>query len=161
MSNEELIDLLAKLTAVPAKQVNIQIGNHFSAPFYEAGSESAKSKATDEQVCRAIAAINGKDKVLKHQQAFLGICCYLACMQKWPTNLEVCASRVAQLDKTGEWYCSCKWESIRKFSRYGFALTDYGEWDDYSPNSTEKDLFVECRDVARALDQQLQIEMQD
>ncbi len=159
MSNEELNDLIAKL-AGSAKQVNILTGDHASAPFYEAGAESAKSKATDEQVCRAIAAINGKDKVLKHQHAFLGICCYLASMQKWPTNLEVCASRVAQLDKTGEWYCSCKWESIRKFSRYGFALTDYEEWDDYNPNSTEKDLFVECRDVARALDQQLQIEMQ-
>ena len=159
MSNEELNDLLAKVAA-SAKQVNILTGDYASAPFYEAGAEPAKGKATDEQVCRAIAAINGKDKVLKHQHAFLGICCYLASMQKWPHNLEACASRIAQLDKKGEWYCACKWESIRKFSRFGFALTDYEEWEEYKPNSTESELFIECRDVARALDLQLQIEMQ-
>ena len=159
MSNEELNDLLTKVAA-SAKQVNILTGDHASAPFYEAGTEPAKSKATDEQVCRAITAINGKDKVLKHQQAFLGICCYLASAQKWPNNLETCASLVAKLDKNGEWYCPCKWESIRKYSRFGFALKDFEEWEEYKPNSTENELFIECRDVARALDHQLQIEMQ-
>lgn len=159
MSNEELNDLLAKVAA-SAKQVNILTGDHASSPYYEAGAEPAKSKATDEQIANAIAAINGKDKILKHQKAFLGICCYLTSTQKWPNNLEACANRVALLDPKGEWYCSCKWESIRKFSRYSFALTDYDEWEDFKPNSTENDLFIECRDVARALDQQLQIEMQ-
>ncbi len=159
MSNEDLKDLLAHVAA-SAKQVNILTGDHASAPYYEAGAAVADRKATDEQICRAITAINGKDKILKHQQAFLGICCYLASTQKWPNNLEACAQRVALLDKDGEWYCACKWESFRKFSRYGFALADYAEWDDFKPNGTEAELFTECRDVARALDQQIQVEMQ-
>lgn len=159
MSNIDLNDLLAKVAA-SAKQVNILTGDHASAPFYEAGACKCENKATDEQIFRAIAAINGKDKALKYQYAFLGVCCYLASRQKWPNNLEACASRVAQLDQKGEWYCSCKWESIRKLSRYGFALTDYDEWEEYKPNGTEYELFIECRDAARALDQQLQVEMQ-
>lgn len=159
MSNEDLKDLLAHVAA-SAKQVNILTGDHASAPFYEAGATAADRNATDEQICRAIAAINGKDKVLRHQQAFLGICCYLASTQKWPNNLEVCAQRVALLDKDSEWNYPCKWESFRKYSKYRFALTDYAEWEDYEPNGTEKEIFIECRDVARALDLQIQVEMQ-
>ena len=159
MTNEELNDLLAHVVA-SAKQVNILTGDHASAPYYESGSDPAKAKATDEQICRAITAINGKDKPLKHQQAFLGICCYLASREKWPSALEACATRVAKLDKNGEWYIACKWESIRKNARCSFALTDYDEWDDFKPKSGESELFKECRDAARAFEQQLQIEMQ-
>ena len=159
MSNEELNDLLAKVAA-SAKQVNILTGDHASAPYYEAGAEPAKSKATDEQIANAIAAINGKDKILKHQKAFLGICCYLTSTQKWPNNLEACANRVALLDPKGEWFCSCKWESIRKLLVLKFAKKDYSEWNEYKPNESELSIFRECRDVARAFEQQLQIEMQ-
>jgi len=159
MTDEQLKDLLGRACA-SAKQVNILTGDHAQAVYNEAGATAADKRATDEQICRAIAAINGKDKVLKHQQAFLGICCYLASMQKWPNNLEACAQRVALLDKNGDWYCACKWESFRKFARYGFALADYAEWDEFKPNHTEAELFIECRDVARALDQQIQMEMQ-
>lgn len=160
MSNEDLKDLLAHVAA-SAKQVNIMTGDHAQVVYNEVGATAADRRATDEQIYRAIAAINGKDKVLRHQQAFLGICCYLASTQKWPGRLEACAQRVALLDKDGEWYCACKWESFRKFSRYRFALADYAEWDDYEPNDTEEEIFIECRDVARALDIQLQMEMEN
>lgn len=160
MSNEELKDLLAHVAA-SARQVNILTGDHAQAVYNEAAATVAEGKATDEQICRAIAAINGKGKPLKHQQAFLGVCCYLASTQKWPNDLEACARRVALLDKNGEWCYPCKWESFRKYSRYSFARADYAEWDDFKPNDTETELFIECRDVARALDRQIQVEMQE
>lgn len=115
--------------------------------------------ATDEQICRAITAINGKDKVLKHQQAFLGICCYLASCHKWPQNKETSVNRINQLPDANKWEIPCKWDSVRKFAAYKFAMKDYSEWDEYSPNETERVIFNECRDVARAFEQQLQIEM--
>lgn len=159
MNNDELKELLMGVASA-AKQVNILTGDHASAPYYESGGKESDSRATDEQIARAVAAINGKDKILRHQQAFLGICCYLASTQKWPNSLEACANRLGRLDSDGSWFCACKWESIRKFSRYAFALCDYAEWDDLKPNSSERDLFRECRDVARAFEQQLQLEMQ-
>ena len=160
MTNDEIKDLLKEVVS-SAKQVNLMTGDHAQAIYNEAGAKAANnSRATDEQICRAIAAISGKDKTLKHQQAFLGICCYLASKQKWPSNLETCANKLASLDKNGEWYCTCKWESFRKFSRYGFVFAGYDEWEDMEPNSTERDIFLECRDAARAFDQQLQLEMQ-
>ena len=141
-------------------QLNMVVESGATVNYYEAGAKENDNRATDEQIWRAISAINGRDKILRHQQAFLGICCYLASTQKWPNNLEACAERVAMLDKGGEWYCACKWESLRKFSRYSFAMADYAMWDELKPNSTENALFQECRDVARAFDEQLKLEMQ-
>ena len=117
------------------------------------------NKATDEQINRALTAINGKDKPLKHQQAFLGICCYLASCQKWPQNKESSVSRINKLPDAAQWEIPCKWESIRKFSGYKFAMTDYAEWDDYTPRDIERTIFYECRDVARAFEQKLKEEM--
>lgn len=116
--------------------------------------------ATDEQISRAIAAINGKDKVLKHQQAFLGVCCFLASSQKWPQNKEASVNRLNQLPDADKWTVPCKWESIRKFVTYRFATTDFSEWDEYTPKEAEREIFYECRDVARSFDEQLKVEMQ-
>ena len=116
-------------------------------------------QATDEQISRAIAAVNGKDKVLKHQQAFLGICCYLASCHKWPSKIEMAVNRITQLPDADKWEIPCKWESVRKYVRYKFVMMDYREWDEFSPNETEREIFNECRDVARAFDEQLKLEM--
>lgn len=124
------------------------------------GPGQGHAQVTDEQINRAITAINGKDNVLKHQQAFLGICCYLASCHKWPQNKETSVNRINQLPDAVNWEIPCKWESIRKYVAYKFATKDYSEWDEYSPNETERIIFNECRDVARAFEQQLQIEMQ-
>lgn len=118
------------------------------------------AQPSDEQVSRAISAINGKDNVLKSQQAFLGICCCLTSVHKWPQNKENSVKRINQLPDADKWEVPCKWESIRKFVGYKFAMADYSEWDDYTPKETERKLFYECRDVARAFDEQLQKEMQ-
>lgn len=157
MTQEELMKII---NGINAKQVNIYMGDHASANYYESSSEDHHVKVSDEQISRAINAINGKDKVLKHQQAFLGICSYLASFYKWPNNMELSANRLMQLPGADEWELPCKWESIRKLLVLKFAKKDYSEWNEYKPNESELSIFRECRDVARAFEQQLQIEMQ-
>lgn len=134
---------------VEAGGIGIQIVN---------GKED-RVRVTDEQVSRAISAINGKDKVLKHQQAFLGICCYLASCHQWPNKKETAVKRINQLPDADQWEIACKWESIRKFVACKFAMTDYSEWDEYNARELEREIFLECRDVARAFDEQLKAEM--
>jgi len=140
---------------VEAGGIGIQIVNGNVVPH-----DNNNLQATDEQISRAIAAINGKDKVLKYQQAFLGVCCYLASCHKWPHNKEASVNRLNQLPGADKWNVPCKWESIRKFVGYRFATTDFADWDDYTPKETEREIFIECRDVARAFDEQLKLEMQ-
>ena len=141
-------------------QLNIVMESGVTVNYYESLLEDHHVKVSDEQISRAINAINGKDKVLKHQQAFLGICCYLASYYKWPNNMELSANRLMQLPGADEWELPCKWESIRKLLVLKFAKKDYSEWNEYKPNESELSIFRECRDVARAFEQQLQIEMQ-
>ena len=141
-------------------QLNIVMESGVTVNYYESLLEDRHVKVSDEQISRAINAINGKDKVLKHQQAFLGICCYLASHYKWPNNMELSANRLMQLPGADEWELPCKWESIRKLLVLKFAKKDYSEWNEYKPNESELSIFRECRDVARAFEQQLQIEMQ-
>ena len=141
-------------------QLNIVMESGVTVNYYESSSEAHHVTVSDEQISRAINAINGKDKVLKHQQAFLGICCYLASHYKWPNNMELSANRLMQLPGADEWELPCKWESIRKLLVLKFAKKDYSEWNEYKPNESELSIFRECRDVARAFEQQLQIEMQ-
>lgn len=141
-------------------QLNIVMESGVTVNYYESLLEDHHVKVSDEQISRAINAINGKDKVLKHQQAFLGICCFLASHYKWPNNMELSANRLMQLPGADEWELPCKWESIRKLLVLKFAKKDYSEWNEYKPNESELSIFRECRDVARAFEQQLQIEMQ-
>ena len=145
---------------VVSKQVRYEVNNVQNGGIgIQIVNGKEANKATDEQINRALTAINGKDKPLKHQQAFLGICCYLASCQKWPQNKESSVSRINKLPDAAQWEIPCKWESIRKFSGYKFAMTDYAEWDDYTPRDIERTIFYECRDVARAFEQQLKEEM--
>lgn len=138
---------------VEAGGIGIQIVNG------NVSNDRNQTQATDEQISRAISAINGKDNVLKHQQAFLGICCFLASCHKWPQNKEISVKRINQLPDADKWEISCKWESVRKFAAYKFAMKDYSEWDNHNPSESERDIFNECRDVARAFERQLQMEM--
>jgi hypothetical protein len=141
-------------------QLNIVMESGVTVNYYESSSEAHHVTVSDEQISRAINAINGKDKVLKHQQAFLGICCFLASLYKWPNNMGITANRLMQLPGADEWELPCRWDSFRRFLTYKFAMTDYAEWDDYNPSSSERDIFLECRDVARAFEQQLKLEME-
>ncbi len=175
MEKEEIQKLLESISKggiqvngdfVVSKHVENEIGNvengGIGIQIVNGKGESHQSQAqvTDEQINRAITAINGKDNVLKHQQGFLGICCYLVSCHKWPRNKETTSNRINQLPDANKWEIPCKWESIRKFSAYKFAMTDYSEWDEYNPPQSEREIFNECRDVARAFERQLKIEMQ-
>jgi hypothetical protein len=142
-------------------QMNVVVESGATVNYYEAESRPKGAQTrTDEEVSRAITSINGVDKVLKHQHAFLGICCYLASCEKWPSKINMVVERIAQLPDAGKWEIPCKWESVRKFVRYKFALKDYREWDEFNPSDAEREIFKECRDVARAFEQQLLAEKQ-
>jgi hypothetical protein len=65
-----------------------------------------------------------------------------------------------QLPGADKWEIPCKWESIRKYVRHKFAMTDYSEWNEFTSPQSEREIFNECRDVARAFERQLEIEMQ-
>ena len=52
-------------------QLNMLMGNGATVNYYEAGTKENDNRATDEQIWRAISAINGRDKILRHQHTVI------------------------------------------------------------------------------------------
>ena len=48
-------------------QLNMVVESGATVNYYEAGAKENDNRATDEQIWRAISAINGRDKILRHQ----------------------------------------------------------------------------------------------
>lgn len=138
-------------------QLNMVVESGATVNYYEQGERSGRLRPTDEQVSRAIAAINGQ--VLNNYQRWFGVVHYLSTMCGWPSNAMKCCERINQLPGHEEWTLACKYENIRKFPSDRYGRIPYSEWDDYKPKDGER-LFLEFRDVARSFEEQLMVEMQ-
>ena len=116
-------------------------------------AETQRPKCSDEQVAKALVAINGKENVLNNYQVWLGACCLLMGKYGFPQNLESCCNRITNLPY-GEAALAieCKYESVRKFSYLRFVKVDVDQWGDYKPNDDEKKLFYGCLAVVQKLD---------
>lgn len=141
-------------------QLNMVVESGATVNYYEAGVKNGRMEATDEQVGRAIAAINGLGGMLNNYQRWFGVIHYLSTMCGWPSTVKECCERINKLEGHDSWEWSCKFENVRKFATCKFANIPYAEWEEFKPNETERKAFAEFRDVARAFDRQLQIEMQ-
>ena len=121
------------------------------------GSENKKRTVySEEQVARALLAINGKDKVLNNYQLWLGACCYLMKRCDYSQNLERCCDQIAKLPYgMMKLEIECKYENIRKFSFLKFVKEGIDTWDSYQPRKEEEKLFYGCKAVADELDRTL------
>lgn len=121
------------------------------------GKGRGRLQPTDEQVGRAITAINGQ--ILNNYQRWFGVVHYLSTMCGWPSNPMECCERINRLPGHEKWALACKYENIRKFPSDKYGRIPYSEWDEYKPKDGERH-FLEFRDVARSFDEQLKVEMQ-
>ena len=152
----KLMENLLKNTRVG--QVNVVVESGATVNYYEQAEPAGRRGVpTDEQVGRAIAAINGQ--ILNSYQRWFGVVHYLSTMCGWPSNAKECCERINRLPGHEQWAWPCKYENIRKFPSDKYGRIPFSEWDEYKPKNTERN-FLEFRDVARSFDEQLQIEMQ-
>ena len=115
-----------------------------------------KKEVTDDQIARALMAINGKDKAVNSQAAWLGACCFLAWNHGYPRNLGDCCKKIAELPLVdGSLEYECKYESIRKFGSWKFVSMDAREWPQYMPKIEEKAMFERCLTVYQALEKEI------
>ena len=138
-------------------QVNMVVESGATVNYYEQSEKGRRAEPTDEQVSRAISAINGP--VLNNFQRWFGVVHFLSTECGWPSKAQECCERINRLPGHEQWPWACKYENIRKFPSDKYGRIPYAEWDDYKPKDGER-CFLEFRDVARAFERQLQIEMQ-
>ena len=155
MSDEMKLNVLRELT-----KGNVKIENLIMevTHFYNKKEKSAKedSDITDEHIAKALIAINGKDKAVNSQVAWLGACCFLAWNHGYPRNLGDCCKKIGELPLIKD--CleyECKYESIRKFGSWKFVSMDAREWPQYMPREEEKPMFEKCLTVYQALEKEI------
>lgn len=137
-------------------QVNVVVESGATVNYYEQKKRAGYRQPTDEQVSRAIAAINGL--ILNNYQRWFGVVHYLSTMCGWPSNSMECCERINRLPGHDQWAWACKYENISKFAFEKYGCIPFSEWDEYKPKDSERH-FLEFRDVARSFDEQLKLEM--
>lgn len=124
--------------------------------------DAAQRRPTAKQLARAIAAINGKKKILNCQQDWLGVCCLLSSKYDFALQLKDCVDQIHQLPfKENELEIDCKFDNIRRFSTSQFVKIDTDKWKNYHPSSSEETVFLKTFSVVRALQAEIDRQMQE
>ena len=111
------------------------------------------SKVTDEQISKAIIAINGDNKPLNEKQLFLGVICVLMSKYGWTGKFSTCCARINNLPQKELFEKACDYNCIKVITAYKFASIDYKDWETYIPNDSERVIFRKCKLVADAFDE--------
>lgn len=162
---EKIDDLIHRPAVVNQNTYNYHaphLENHgpvtYQAPVYANGNEKreVKTKASSEDIAKALMDLNGKGKPIDSQTAWLGACCNLAWRHGFPRNLGDCCKAIDHLPlNVAELEYECKYESIRRFGCWNFVKVDVRMWPTYMPRDDEKQMFEKCLAVSQALDEKL------
>ena len=169
IGSEEMLQLLEVLKQVytlmedlirrPAVTNNYYIsGHYFQNPgnvYF--GDKKENAKVTDETIARALVVINGKDKAIDSQRAWLGACLLLGWKYRFPRNLKDCCERINGLHiEKGMLEYECVYNSIRLYGSWKFVKEEYDNWVNYTPRDDERQIFEKSLSVAQILDEEIQ-----
>lgn len=125
--------------------------------------EKLVSNYTDDVIARAIIALNGDKKPLCEKQLFLGIIKVLNDVCGWSGKWQTNCDRINDLPliKATDLEVKCDYNNLKSSIALKFASLEYEEWEDYTPKSSERDIFKKNRTVAKLfleeLDRQIRL----
>ena len=114
----------------------------------QAGTESGGY--TDEQIARAITAINGKGKPLSSKLRWAAVHWCLRWYCNFPPSAKDFCDRVAELP-LGKLEYECDYNSLRRWSTLSFMDQDCRSIDKVKPSRQDTEPFRQCREVVIAL----------
>ena len=158
MSEENKIKLLhgfLRGANISAKYLNVSFGDN--ATFNQTVSDSKEQRVnvTEEQISKAILAINGANKPLNEKQLFLGVIRVLLSKYGWVGTWSDCCVRINKLPMKDQFEKVCDYNCIKVLTAYKFASIDYLEWGTYKPRPEEKNIFLKCKNAADEFDKTL------
>ncbi len=105
---------------------------------------------SDEQIARAITAINGEKKPLNSKRKWAAVHWALRWYCNFPTGAREFCDRVKELP-LGKLEYGCDYTNIRHFSTLSFMDQDARQMDKVKPSKQDQDFFLQCREVVLAL----------
>ncbi len=125
----------------------------FEAPVYFGGQGcdlAGQNGYSDEQIARAIEAINGKNKPLNSKRKWAAVHWCLRWYCNCPKSANDFCERVKVLP-LGELEYECDYNSIRHFCTLSFMDEDARHMDKVKASKNDQDFFLQCREVVVAL----------
>lgn len=111
---------------------------------------------TEKQLARALMAVNGHNRAIDNQRAWLGACLLLGWKYGFSRNLSECCEQIGRLPiDWGQMEVKLKYGSIREFAFYKFTKERYEDWPTLTPRSEERTVFEKSLAVAQELDKEI------
>lgn len=126
---------------------------NYYAPYYEnhyAAQQQDSTDYSDEQVARAIMAINGENKPLNSKRKWAAVYWGLRWYCNYPTGVREFCERVRKLP-LGEVEYGCDYNNIRQFCTLSFMNQDARFLDKVKPSREDNSFYLQCREVVQAL----------
>lgn len=162
MDDEKKAELLRGMFAGATFTNSVVVGvaeKGAQVSYHGKGAENVKVKP--EQMARALASICGTGRVVSKYQDWLGACCLLSSKYGYAMNLSDCVEQINQLPfAENELTVECRYENLRKFGSYRFVAIGVERWQNYSPSRQEEAVFKKCVSVARALENEIQKQLE-
>ena len=130
----------------------------FDAPVYigSHNKASVQNGFTDEQVARAIEAICGEGKPLDSKQKWAGVQWLLRWECNYPPRAREFCERIARLPLSEDLAYRCEYNNIRPYSTLSFLNDDPRQINNVKYSKNDEAAFLQLREVAMALHQELQ-----
>lgn len=127
----------------------------FTGPVNIGCGNNAGFEYSDEQIAKAIRAINGKKKPLNSKRRWAAVYWCLRCYCNFPSNVRDFCEKVEKLP-LGLLEFECDYDSIRHFCTLSFMSEDCRHIDNLKVSKTNYDFFLQCKEVVLALVRELE-----
>lgn len=110
---------------------------------------------TDEMIGKALSEITGEHKPIDNKQKWAGAYWYLRWAYNFPVDVQEFCNRIQTLPCADELEISCNYDNIRRLTTLSFIEQDPRQMDKVKPSKMDKQLFLQCREVALKLEEKL------
>ena len=114
------------------------------------GGSTEQGGYTDEQIAQAIIAINGTGKALNSKQKWAGVYWCLRWYCNYPSNVTDFCEKISELP-LGDLEFKCDPNNFRRIASMSFMNENPRYMDKIKPSNSEKEYFIQCREVVLAL----------
>lgn len=118
-------------------------------------TQTAPPQYSDEQIARAIVAINGKGKAIDSKQKMAGVYWYLRWAAGWPVGVSQHCERIGKLFEKRKLDFPCEYENIRDWAKLSFMNEDARQMEKVRYSKNDETVFYQCREVVMALENAL------
>ena len=134
---------------------NLVINGNMTRSGQEHYHATHKQYHNEHEIAQALEAICGKGKAIDNKQKWAGAYWYLKSTCGFPVDAKEFCRKVNLLPFSQPLEFLCDYNNIRRLTTLSFMSQDYRNVEEIKPSRMDLEVFQQCREVAQALDREL------